>query len=58
MMKNSIVVVLLLCSFIAFAQKMEKEMPKGYEQEKVGIAKGKIDDCESLLPPKLKIRKI
>ncbi|MEI7585840.1 alpha/beta hydrolase-fold protein [Runella sp.] len=45
-MKNSIVVVLLLCSFIAFAQKMEKEMPKGYEQEKVGIAKGKIDTVQ------------
>lgn len=43
MMKKSILVLLLLCSFMAFAQKMEKEMPKGYEQEKMGIPKGKID---------------
>ncbi|WP_409033853.1 alpha/beta hydrolase-fold protein [Runella sp. CRIBMP] len=43
MMKNPIIVFLLLCSFIGFAQKMEKEMPKGYEQEKMGIPKGKID---------------
>ncbi|NBB23262.1 esterase [Runella sp. CRIBMP] len=42
-MKNPIIVFLLLCSFIGFAQKMEKEMPKGYEQEKMGIPKGKID---------------
>lgn len=35
--------ILFLCGNIIFAQKMEKEMPKGYEQEKMGIAKGKID---------------
>ncbi|WP_428658657.1 alpha/beta hydrolase-fold protein [Runella sp.] len=46
MMKNSIVVFLLLCSCMAFAQKMEKEMPKGYEQEKMGIPKGKIDTVQ------------
>lgn len=45
-MKNSIVVFLLLCSLMAFAQKMEKEMPKGYEQEKMGVAKGKIDTVQ------------
>ena len=42
-MKNFILAFLILCSFISFAQKMEKEMPKGYEQEKMGITKGKID---------------
>ncbi len=46
MMKNSIIVFLLLGSFIGFAQKMEKEMPKGYEQEKMGIPKGKIDTVQ------------
>jgi enterochelin esterase-like enzyme len=46
MMKNLIVVFLLLCSSMAFAQKMEKEMPKGYEQEKMGIPKGKIDTVQ------------
>ncbi len=45
-MKNLIVVFLLLCSSMAFAQKMEKEMPKGYEQEKMGIPKGKIDTIQ------------
>ena len=45
-MKNTIVVFLLLCSCMAFAQKMEKEMPKGYEQEKMGIGKGKIDTVQ------------
>lgn len=39
-------VFLLLCSFMAFAQKMEKEMPKGYELEKMGIVKGKIDTVQ------------
>ena len=42
-MKNLILTFLILCSFMSLAQKMEKEMPKGYEQEKMGIAKGKID---------------
>ncbi|OYU93979.1 MAG: esterase [Bacteroidetes bacterium B1(2017)] len=42
-MKNLILSLLILCSFMSLAQKMEKEMPKGYEQEKMGIAKGKID---------------
>ncbi|MDP1815514.1 MAG: alpha/beta hydrolase-fold protein [Leadbetterella sp.] len=42
-MKNLILTLLILCSFMSLAQKMEKEMPKGYEQEKMGIAKGKID---------------
>jgi len=45
-MKNFILAFLILCSFISFAQKMEKEMPKGYEQEKMGIAKGKIDTVQ------------
>lgn len=39
----SVLAILLLCGSTVFAQKMEKEMPKGYEQEKTGIAKGKID---------------
>lgn len=42
-MKNLILALLILCSFMSLAQKKEKEMPKGYEQEKMGIAKGKID---------------
>ncbi|WP_041344140.1 alpha/beta hydrolase-fold protein [Runella slithyformis] len=45
-MKNLIVVFLLLGSCMALAQKMEKEMPKGYEQEKMGIPKGKIDTVQ------------
>ncbi|RDB02632.1 alpha/beta hydrolase-fold protein [Runella aurantiaca] len=46
MMKNTTMVFLLLCSCMAFAQKMEKEMPKGYELEKMGIPKGKIDTVQ------------
>ncbi|CAH0997728.1 hypothetical protein EMA8858_03862 [Emticicia aquatica] len=42
-MKSLIVVFLVLCSFMTFAQKMEKEMPKGYENARNDIAKGKID---------------
>ena len=33
--------ILFFCGKVLFAQKIE--MPKGYEQEKIGIAKGKID---------------
>ncbi|MCP9761971.1 alpha/beta hydrolase-fold protein [Lacihabitans soyangensis] len=39
----SIIAILFLCQSISFAQNMEKEMPKGYENAKNGIAEGKID---------------
>jgi hypothetical protein len=31
---------------VSFAQPTAKEMPKGYEQEKIGIPKGKIDTVQ------------
>lgn len=45
-MKSLIFVILILCSFMTFAQEMEKEMPKGYEQAREGIAKGKMDTVQ------------
>lgn len=40
---RSVITLLFLCGNMVFAQNMEKEMPKGYENAKSGIAKGKID---------------
>ncbi len=47
-MKKSflIPVFLLACNLMAFAQKMEKEMPKGYEQSKIGNVTGKLDSMK------------
>lgn len=42
----SIIAILFLCENISFAQNMEKEMPKGYENARNGIAKGKIDTVQ------------
>ena len=41
--KEIIFLIILMCINTTFAQKTEKEMPKGYEQTRVGIAKGRID---------------
>ena len=41
--KEIIFLFILMCINTTFAQKTEKEMPKGYEQTRVGIAKGRID---------------
>jgi enterochelin esterase-like enzyme len=38
--------ILILCGNLIFAQNMEKEMPKGYENARNGIAKGKIDTVQ------------
>lgn len=39
----STIVLLLMCSSIVFAQKIEKEGPKGFDQLRAGVAAGKID---------------
>ena len=39
----SIATILFLNHLVLFAQNKEKEMPKGYEQAREGIPKGKID---------------
>ena len=38
-----LVTAMVICTTVTFAQKIEREMPKGYEQAREGIAKGKID---------------
>ena len=42
----SIFVFLFLCNLMVFAQKMEKEMPKGYELAKIGTITGKLDSIK------------
>lgn len=42
----SIIVLFFLCSSVASAQKIEKEAPKGFDQVRPSIAKGKIDSVQ------------
>jgi enterochelin esterase-like enzyme len=39
----TVLAILFFCENMVFSQKMEKEMPNGYESERSDIAKGKID---------------
>ena len=39
----STIALFFICNSIVFAQKIEKEGPKGFDQEKAAIAHGKIE---------------
>lgn len=42
----STIVLFFMCNITVFAQKIEKEGPKGFDQLRTGIAKGKLDSIQ------------